>query len=578
MRRSAAFAVGAALAAIAVAAVVLLRTGSRGGTGGDGRPVEATSETPGDAAGTAVPPEGAPVLRGARAKDGEGAQDGEPNTPPASDRTEPTPEEEKFVAWAIPALSDPLRSTRAYAVQGLAKIGPPAIRALTALIQALHDDDLPLRESIATALSALGTASVDARLAALSDEDARVRAGIAVSFAAMRWGEKPRAALAVRAVPALATCLSDAEDEVRIAAARALATFAAHARFAVPALVEALSNASSGTRVAAARTLGVLGLEAPAAVPTLARLAGDAKQPEEVRSTAAWALAHMGDSASAAVGDLVTAAKSDSVYVKSQALSAITTLGPAAASAMPTLAEIATRADEDNRSQALRAMARVGPTDSRTIAACRAALVADDDDVQAAGLDGLADAGDPGLAALLEAAKDDRVRERVDQAALHRKDDETVAGFLPRAAAVLANASPLLQRLALRGLEGLVAEWGFEEMDFKVYASVLPGVVRKTTGGEAATRSAAVSALGSIGRRSKESATTLAASLRDPDEGVRAAAATSLSFFETDDRDFVAKTILPALRQVENDPSEDVRISVAWAIRRHTVPDTSSQR
>ncbi|MBI2825209.1 MAG: HEAT repeat domain-containing protein [Planctomycetia bacterium] len=88
------------------------------------------------------------------------------------------------------------------------------------------------------------------------------------------WGVKEAAVDALArigqpSVPVLIDALSDADAEVRVHAARALARMGDAGKEAVPVLIARLEDPDEGVRQAAARALGQMGPAAADAVPAL---------------------------------------------------------------------------------------------------------------------------------------------------------------------------------------------------------------------------------------------------------------------------------------------------------------------
>jgi hypothetical protein len=130
----------------------------------------------------------------------------------------------------------------------LGEIGPGAIGAVPALVQALEDEYSSVGRAAAAALGQMGAGAVPALTHALGDEDDSVRAHAAWALAAMG----PEAA---DAVPALMRALEDEASPVRTQAAFALKAVGGEAGDAIPALVEALEDEDAGVRLAAASAL-----------------------------------------------------------------------------------------------------------------------------------------------------------------------------------------------------------------------------------------------------------------------------------------------------------------------------------
>ncbi|MGD9519796.1 MAG: HEAT repeat domain-containing protein, partial [Armatimonadota bacterium] len=210
-------------------------------------------------------------------------------------------------------LGDKNRRTRYMAAEALAMIGPSAVPVLTkqlqgkdplvwtmaawslgrmgkearggvrALVQRLSDEDAQVRDAVLGALANIGAPAVAALTAEL-----RARNPVVRRLAATALGQIAAAA----AAPELAQQLE---------AARApLALRQASCARVVAALLARLSDEDEGVRTAAAKALGKVG--APAVEPLITRL----QHPEAlIRKHAAQALSSMGEVAALAVPALV---------------------------------------------------------------------------------------------------------------------------------------------------------------------------------------------------------------------------------------------------------------------------------
>ena len=154
------------------------------------------------------------------------------------------------------------------AADALVNIGSPAV---SALIEALKNEDSNLRWRAASVLSDLGAEAapaVPALTEALQDDDAQVR--LYATIALGNIGEAAKSA-----VPALMAAVQDKEQYVRIYAPSALRKIGVEAKVAVPALVGALQDKNAGVRLNAAYALGSIGTEASGAIPNLIKLLDD---------------------------------------------------------------------------------------------------------------------------------------------------------------------------------------------------------------------------------------------------------------------------------------------------------------
>jgi HEAT repeat protein len=156
---------------------------------------------------------------------------------------------------ALPALAaathDESFGVRAVAVQALASVGGGGTDSVTALTEAMHGSaDGDYRWKAARALGQLGPAAVAAAPAlvqALSDDNGHVRREAAIAL-----GRIGPAAEAVAAIP-LASVLEDPDPTIRVVAARALGRI--RAAGAAPALARHLEDDDEAVRQAARASL-----------------------------------------------------------------------------------------------------------------------------------------------------------------------------------------------------------------------------------------------------------------------------------------------------------------------------------
>jgi HEAT repeat protein len=139
------------------------------------------------------------------------------------------------------------------------------------LVEALHHEDVRVREWAAVALRDLGPGAqeaVPALVAVLRDPGSGIRDWAALALGAV--------AIEVTAVlPELVHALNDGNMFLRAAAATSLGALGSRARPAVPQLVTALRDENGGVRARAAVALGRIGPLARDAVPALLRLLED---------------------------------------------------------------------------------------------------------------------------------------------------------------------------------------------------------------------------------------------------------------------------------------------------------------
>ena len=246
----------------------------------------------------------------------------------------------------VQALTDESVRMGEAAAHALAEIGPQAVDAVPALLQALmNEEDAGLRQAVSDALGAIGSEAVPALVQALADEDERVRNAAARAL-------KDVGPQAVDAVPALIQALGDPDDDVGLAAASALGDVGPEA---IPMLVEALGERDANARRGAILALGRIGPEAKEAAPLIIR-ALEEESEWLVRSSAAYALGSMQPDASEAVPALIQALGDESEYVRAAAADALGDFASQAGDAIPALIELLADEYAGARSSAVRAL------------------------------------------------------------------------------------------------------------------------------------------------------------------------------------------------------------------------------
>ena len=228
--------------------------------------------------------------------------------------------------------------------QKLQKIGEPAIPAL---IEALQDKNLLVRQSAAEVLKLIGRPAIPALAKALKNSDANVR-----SSAASAWSDIKTA------VPQLVPLLKDSNANVRIIAASALGSIGAAAKTAVPQLIPLLKDSDVYVRLSAAQALGSIGAEAKTALPQLIPLLKDSDV--YVRDRAASVVGRIGAEAKTAVPQLILLLKDSDADVRRSAASALGSIGAEAKTAVPQLILLLKDSDAGVRSSAASALGSFG--------------------------------------------------------------------------------------------------------------------------------------------------------------------------------------------------------------------------
>ncbi|MFO0808001.1 MAG: HEAT repeat domain-containing protein [Gemmataceae bacterium] len=320
-------------------------------------------------------------------------------------QTEATVPEIRPATELAAALYDPDPDVRRAAANDLIRHGPAATPALTPLLNALRDPDVLLRAHASAALGKMGPIAVPALAQALSDPETWVRRGAAAALLHHRSAtdesiaaliaalddvdiavrEQSAQALAVYGAPAIAAlktalvqgspmarqlaatalgetsdlsrlpplvaALADPDVEVRRSVALAL-SYAG--RLAINDLVEALRGPNPDARLAAADALYRMGPAAESAQEALAEAL--AEDSPSLRIRVAGALALIGPKATAAVKPLHALLKDDDETVRLAAAEALGRIGREARPAVPTLLELQADAAAAVRRAATRAL------------------------------------------------------------------------------------------------------------------------------------------------------------------------------------------------------------------------------
>lgn len=173
---------------------------------------------------------------------------------------------------------------RSGAAEVIGRFGDAALPALPALIRALSDRALRVRETAARSIQEIGSFSptvIQALADALSDPAGSVRAEAA-------RGLGVAGPLARECVPQLIRLLDDSDTSARNAAADAMGKVGTPSPAAAPPLIDIVLGNTDRSRKAAAVALGAIGPKAVAAVPSLVSILND--KDSEVRLAAVDAL------------------------------------------------------------------------------------------------------------------------------------------------------------------------------------------------------------------------------------------------------------------------------------------------
>jgi hypothetical protein len=190
------------------------------------------------------------------------------------------------------------------------------------LAAGVNDRDVNIRLATLDILESLGPTAVPAASAvvnALNDPNRFVR------WAAARALGKIGAVEAEKAIPSLVKMLADDDVALRATAATTLAVYGPAARIAAPALLGALTTEDSQLRIAVLRTLEQIGFDGAPAVPAI-RNALEARD-ASVRQSAARLLGKLGPSARDALGSLRSHLRDSSPEVRAAAQEALLSIG-----------------------------------------------------------------------------------------------------------------------------------------------------------------------------------------------------------------------------------------------------------
>jgi len=281
----------------------------------------------------------------------------------------------------------------------LAKLGPASQEALPDLIEALNDSNPYVRESVAQALEAGGTAAVrvlivalrhqkalavigetplvSRRIPALKDvlgeEDIRsalVEIGLPAAPALMHsllHGEATMQTLAAATLERiqsgdqglhrkLTQATSDENEDVRLAGAIALAERAEPED--IPALTALLEDKGLYVRAAAIRGLGMTG--APSALRPLIEVLNNEQEDSLIRYTVVQALGDLGRRIEGAIAPLVETLRDPDRFLRLAAIITLGEMGSVARAAAPNLSEMLKDSHRDCRKHAAVALGNLG--------------------------------------------------------------------------------------------------------------------------------------------------------------------------------------------------------------------------
>ncbi len=286
---------------------------------------------------------------------------------------------------ALPVLIDVLNSTdvifSGYAVGPLTTIGPAAIPAL---VDVMRSGKQRASSNAVEALNTIGTATIPYVLPLLEDDDEEIRL-LAVQVLGTAGADAVSDTVRLRAtldaggaqnrqaamtalqeirhyqndaVIALVLALQKATPAIQANAAESLGQFGPAGLVSAPALVEALNNGDENLRIAAAKALGSLGVVSPEVLSALRTASQDDQGAPALRKEAIKALGGMGV---VALLDLIQATGVSEEDTDLAAIEAIGKLGPAAHPALPTLSAILKDGRPSARQEAAKSLGKIGP-------------------------------------------------------------------------------------------------------------------------------------------------------------------------------------------------------------------------
>lgn len=424
---------------------------------------------------------------------------------------------------------------------GEASAALPAVQAALEVERTLPNGELyAFEEMLAATLNLGGDAEkvVGAVTELLTSEQDIVRYRAAKALA--RMGRK-----AAAAVPKLTELLNDSKGQIQEAALEALAAMGPAAKDAVPEIAKKVVGDDVSLAREAARTLRALGPHAAPAVPSLAK-ALDSNDPN-LCAEAAQALAAVGPEALPAV-EAIARHLGDSNSRREERialLQAAAAIGPPAKEAISAIGKLLGDRDTSVRIAAAETLGKVGPGNPDAIKSLSAPMADIRNTpvvVQAAVLKALAGMGDgakaaaPDVKALGEKANDPgtKVWAAATLVALGTDADANSKVVLSALKDKAANAKSA-RSVAVEAAEflGPKAKPGVPDLVDVLQDKAQAGLVR-----EKAART-----LGRLG--AKEALKPLTDTLRDPDKGVRRAAAEGLGLLGPD-----AVTAAPKLRDL----------------------------
>jgi HEAT repeat protein len=446
----------------------------------------------------------------------------------------------------IPALAHHKVEVRRMAAELLGSLRLAAKDAVPALAKLLTDDE-QLRERAALTLGLIGPDAIPALVAALADKNPAVRKAAISGLRA-----SPDVTVAI---PDLAKTLTDADVEVRRAAAHALTAGGgglpyypttgltperakAHAN-AFPALVKALEDPDAQVRASAAEALRLVGPKVESAIPELSQLLGDL---EFVGKQAAVTLGWVGPAAAPGLMQFLSNTKPGTrPDVALAVVEALGRIGPNVKEIRPALVKALPNLPPDAQVKAAETLGWFGASDDAALGL--AGLLKSSYAPRSAALSSLAEFG-PGakaaVPALVHALTNPKEVLSGEPQWVHPQYGEKIA------------ADVVLRRKLTYALSQIGPE----------AKAAVPALAQAVSDPDFHVRGNAVRALGAIGPDAAAAVPDLIKALSDPESEIRKAAATALGKIGPR-----AKEAIPALEgKSKDDRDYEVRRAAAQAL------------
>lgn len=483
------------------------------------------------------------------------------------------------VNQAIAQLKDPDAEVRRHAAKLLGELSPAAAVAIPSLIEALADEGPHVGREARLSLAKIGLPALPALTAALKHEDKTVR----------WWAAQALEELgpdAQSAIPALIASLGDTERPVNNSAS----TLAAIGTMTIPPLLDVLKNPASSpmARTGAAGALGAIGPRASVAVPDLIEALKDRRIPNAAQTARDWypvcfaaaaALGAIGPDAKAAVPALIELLRDANPRGHQVAADAIGNIGPEAAMAVPALVPILRDKDQETATRAAMALGAIGPAARDSVPALIEHLARLDsesnDPYRERVIGALAGIGSESAPALVQAYRvaDTDHKPRIIKAlgAIGAQSDQV----LPTLIAALDDRDSAVRLAALDAISPwsqLFSPYGVSPLGNYREAAV-PAITKVLKDRDAEVREHAAGALFAVGPPAQAAVPALIEALADRNARVRREAAWALFAIGPQ-----AKAAAPALREASRDADKEVRTAAAKALSKvqSNVADTDS--